>query len=225
MQLCHTRRVAHRDLKLPNILITEFPSVKVADFGFAAHCVDGRMRTFCGSPAYGAPEPLSMTEYDGERADLWSLGMILCDLVTKRWPWQLTNLVKIVAQIKAYQYTFPPHVSPPCQDLVRRLIALRPCDRLQFDLVFAHAWLRGMTAPAPRPRRAPQLPPRGPSVLQITQALGRDKAQRIVSPFAHAGMARSASRGLPTDPAPKRFAASLDRRGGPPDRVRTRRPH
>jgi serine/threonine protein kinase len=79
---CHSFGVAHRDLKPVDILISEFPSVKVADFGLCGFISEqGMMRTFCGSPCYCAPECLCRIQYDGRKSDMWSLGVILFAMV------------------------------------------------------------------------------------------------------------------------------------------------
>ena len=76
---CHSKGVAHRDLKPLNVLITTFPNIKVCDFGLCQY-FDGqnaRMKTSCGSPFYAAPECLQGKMYDGQLSDTWSLGVIL----------------------------------------------------------------------------------------------------------------------------------------------------
>jgi serine/threonine protein kinase len=185
LQLCHARKLAHRDLKLQNILITVFPTVKVADFGFASHVGDQKMKTFCGSPAYSAPECLNLKEYNGELADCWSLGVILYEMVTKRSPWQLSNIALMAQQIKACQYSFPTHLSPQCRDLISHLLTPIPFDRLRCEQILNHPWIRSVA------RRSgvgskPVLPPlttMGPSVLEWAQSLERKGERRIFSPF------------------------------------------
>ena len=79
-QLC----VMHRDLKPDNVLITEFSSAKLADFGVSRTKaqpgeVDAQM-TLVGTPLYAAPELMNGSPYD-ESADVYSFGMLLLDLV------------------------------------------------------------------------------------------------------------------------------------------------
>lgn len=54
----HKRKIAHRDLKLANILINDQYQLKLADFGFSKDYETGYMRSFCGTPLSMAPEIL-----------------------------------------------------------------------------------------------------------------------------------------------------------------------
>ncbi|OQS04418.1 kinase [Thraustotheca clavata] len=83
----HTHGYCHRDLKPENILYTpETSSVKVVDFGLCMkldrrHGSSKTLSDFCGSPGFFAPEILLQETYDGFKADVWSLGCILLELV------------------------------------------------------------------------------------------------------------------------------------------------
>ena len=63
----HMRGIAHRDVKLDNVLIEDKTNmIKIIDFGFAAFCQDGqKQKIFCGTPSYMAPELVRKHEYDG----------------------------------------------------------------------------------------------------------------------------------------------------------------
>ena len=61
---CHERRICHRDIKLENILIDGSEQVRLIDFGFSATCGE-RLRNFCGTPPYIAPEITAKQPYFG----------------------------------------------------------------------------------------------------------------------------------------------------------------
>lgn len=87
-QLClaikymHDNCIAHRDIKLENILLTN-KIVKLADFGFSTQFSTERpCQEWLGSPDYSAPEILRNEPYDPRKSDSWSLGVVLFALMT-----------------------------------------------------------------------------------------------------------------------------------------------
>ena len=73
----HSKNIAHRDIKLDNILLDGKGNVKIADFGVSRQIQpDQIMREQCGTPAYIAPEILRNRGYS-LNVDLWSAGVVL----------------------------------------------------------------------------------------------------------------------------------------------------
>lgn len=67
LTFCHTKLIAHRDLKLENLLLVRENCLKIGDFGFARKCDDPTMTyslTFCGSNAYISPEIIHLEPYN-----------------------------------------------------------------------------------------------------------------------------------------------------------------
>ena len=62
----HTMNIAHRDIKLQNIILDEDLNPKLIDFGFST-CIDPtqKMKIFCGTPSYMSPEVVQRREYRG----------------------------------------------------------------------------------------------------------------------------------------------------------------
>lgn len=91
--------IIHRDLKSLNILVTTSWRAKVADFGMTRFKGDGTM-TQCGSPLWMPPEMISNVAYDSS-ADVYSLGIILWELYTRRIPYRGSGLkpAKLVVKV------------------------------------------------------------------------------------------------------------------------------
>lgn len=90
----HRHRFCHRDLSLENVLLTKDGVVKVIDFGVCKQYKpkNETFRTkpgFVGKQGYCAPEVYTMKEYDGRKADAWSLGVILFLLLTGAPPYRV----------------------------------------------------------------------------------------------------------------------------------------
>jgi serine/threonine protein kinase len=181
IEFCHSRGVAHRDLKLQNVLITAFPSVKVTDFGLSGHFRARKLSTFCGSVCYTSPECLNLIQYDGELSDVWSLGVILYELVTGHSPWNTGNLPAMIAEIKSGHFTIPSSVNPACADLIRKLLKLKPSDRLKCSAILTHPWLK-LAARSPGRSLLPRLSHPQLSLLAVVESFDRPP-NALVSPF------------------------------------------
>ncbi|KAK7796463.1 hypothetical protein U0070_002099, partial [Myodes glareolus] len=139
---CHNAGIVHRDLKCENILLDDQGFLKLTDFGFA-NCMglkNSLLSTFCGSVAYTAPEILMSKKYNGEQADLWSLGIILHAMVSGKLPFKEHQPPRMLQLIRRGPI-FRPGLSPECWDLIRGLLQLHPCARLGLQQVAAHCWM------------------------------------------------------------------------------------
>lgn len=88
LDYCHSLRVMHRDIKPANIVIDDLGSVKLTDFGLSK-CLGptNLAQTFCGSPIYMSPEQCSAGERYSFSADVWSLGVVVYEIMALRSPW------------------------------------------------------------------------------------------------------------------------------------------
>ena len=106
---CHRHHVAHRDLKPENLLLlseSDDSTVKIADFGFAKKVYEkNSLTTQCGTPGYVAPEILEGTPYD-ERADMWSVGVILYILLGGYPPFIESTQRDLFRKIRKGEYEF-----------------------------------------------------------------------------------------------------------------------
>ncbi|KAL6998362.1 Serine/threonine-protein kinase ATG1c [Sarracenia purpurea var. burkii] len=148
LQILRENNLIHRDLKPQNLLLStndDNAVLKIADFGFARSLQPrGLAETLCGSPLYMAPEIMQLQKYDA-KADLWSVGAILFQLVTGKTPFTGNNQIQLLQNIvKSTELHFPPHkkdLSSDCIDLCRKLLRRNPVERLTFEEFFNHPFL------------------------------------------------------------------------------------
>ncbi|KAJ5092583.1 hypothetical protein NUU61_007453 [Penicillium alfredii] len=139
---CHRFNICHRDLKPENILLDGNHNVKLADFGMAALQPAGHwLNTSCGSPHYAAPEIIYGRKYRGDRADMWSCGIILYALLTGYLPFDGGDLANTLKLVKKGDYIIPSELSDESADLIQRILQKRPEDRISMQDIWLHPLL------------------------------------------------------------------------------------
>jgi len=145
---CHNHRVAHRDLKPENLLLLseeDDSAVKIADFGFAKIVkTPNSLTTQCGTPGYVAPEILEGNPYD-ERADMWSVGVILYILLGGYPPFIESTQRDLFRKIRKGEYEFHEEywgtVSTEAKDLISNLLTVDPKERLTAKKGMVNPWI------------------------------------------------------------------------------------
>lgn len=148
---CHGLGVCHRDLKPENLLLDEQGNLKISDFGLSALYVgdadgDGASRTellhtTCGTPNYVAPEVLADKGYEGKKADVWSIGVILYVLLAGFLPFDESTIVALFAKIQAADFTYPSWFSPEVRSLLDSILVADPKLRVTLTEVSNHPWV------------------------------------------------------------------------------------
>jgi serine/threonine-protein kinase len=158
-QLCaglaaaHEVGVLHRDIKPENLILEQTGNAKLMDFGIArpirrttpGHTEQG---TFVGTPNYSPPEQLAGEELD-QRADIYSSGVLMCEMFCGKLPFTGSNTLEIyMAQtqqqpIKPSEYW--PEIPPTLEAIILKCLQRKPTDRFASaaELSQALAQLRG----------------------------------------------------------------------------------
>jgi serine/threonine protein kinase len=136
LDYAHRKGIIHRDIKPANIILTTDGKVKITDFGIAKVASSNLTTTgqFLGTPNYMSPEQVSGAPVDG-RSDIFSLGVVLYELLTNRKPFQGDNLTAISYKIVHEDFTPPAELSseipPEFNQIVARAMAKDPWNRYQ----------------------------------------------------------------------------------------------
>jgi serine/threonine protein kinase len=165
----HAAGIVHRDLKPQNLFLTRsvtgMPKLKVLDFGVskASGMTTGgqgaltRTRSMLGSPLYMSPEQMRSAKDVDARADVWALGVVLFELLTRRWPFEAQNMpelcLKVVTEPPQSLLELRPEVPPGLAAIVERCLEKDPAAR--YADAGALAEVLDPFSPAVAPRRAP----------------------------------------------------------------------
>lgn len=146
VEFCHARGVYHRDLKPENLLLDDNGDLKVSDFGLSAVSdqirQDGLFHTFCGTPAYVAPEVLGRKGYDGAKVDIWSCGVILFVLMAGYLPFHDQNVMAMYRKIYRGEFRCPRWFSPDLTKLLTRLLDTNPRTRITIPEIMENKWFK-----------------------------------------------------------------------------------
>ena len=146
LKYAHDKNVVHRDIKPGNILISKAGEVKLVDFGIATTQEEDeksltRDGMTLGTPSYMSPEQISDTKSVDKRADIYSLGVMLYEMVTGKKPFPGGFTPETISRIQKGRYKpakkVNPRVSPTANTIIRRSMKPKPKRRFQdLDDVF-----------------------------------------------------------------------------------------
>ncbi len=158
LEYLHSRQIAHRDIKLENLLLDSSARLIIADLGSAARCrtADGHEIPFdagysVGSREYNAPEIIEGEDtYSGEKADIFAAGACLFVMIVGYPPFREAStrdqyFKRLTKKDKTDYWNIYKliHVSPEFKDLFERICEKSPGKRLGLHEAFAHPWMAG----------------------------------------------------------------------------------
>ena len=139
LKYAHDHGVIHRDIKPGNILISRNGDVKLADFGIASTEDDGESAltkegTMLGTPSYMPPEQFENSKNVDKRADIYSMGVMLYEMVTGKKPFPGNFAPDTIAAIQKGRFVQAKRINPDLPPVVSALIRkmIRPNPRKRF---------------------------------------------------------------------------------------------
>jgi len=146
---CHRDNIAHLDLKSKNLLLSsddDDTSVKLADFGFAQRVMyPNSLSRRCGTPFFVAPEIISRQPYD-QRADMWSVGVIIYLLLSGHLPFTGINANELFAEVLRGDVAFNQpewaNISTEAKILCKKLLDKDPETRMTAERCLSCSWLK-----------------------------------------------------------------------------------
>jgi eukaryotic-like serine/threonine-protein kinase len=137
LQFAHERNVVHRDIKPANLMLTADDTVKITDFGTAKILQFGTTQQTAhvmGTPSYMSPEQVKGRAVDG-RSDIFSLGVMLYEMVTGEKPFPGQNITTVIYKIVNEDPVPPrqidPSIHPGISSVVMRALQKEPEQRYQ----------------------------------------------------------------------------------------------
>ena len=142
LDAAHAKRVIHRDLKPSNIMLVKRADgserLKVVDFGIAKIISDttaSPVSKYVGTPVYASPEQFSLGEYIDRRADIYSLGVILYELLSGHLPYRVESIGDLIGRMAGDTppplRQFRPDAPLELDGLLKRMLARDPAERPQ----------------------------------------------------------------------------------------------
>ncbi|KAF8821000.1 hypothetical protein IE077_002579 [Cardiosporidium cionae] len=153
---CHSQWIAHRDLKLENLLFIETDvesTVKLIDFGLSkrfGRCMDQKMHSRVGTLYYTSPQVLAGS-YDHLQCDMWAAGVLLYMLLSGRPPFLGRNDAELISRIQNDSLSFHGEgwksISPLCKDFISLLLNRNATARLTAKNALQHPWFKMVLHP------------------------------------------------------------------------------
>jgi len=174
LSYCHSKGIAHRDIKPGNILLDESHRAKVADFGLSQKTIAGQLhKSFSGSCEYTAPEIFLRRPHDPMKGDVWALGVVFAIMATGSSPWKSDSLGGLRQLASTGNYKLSKSIHPMIADIISRMIVVNPDGRIKMEDIEKHP-LFSQQCP-----ESSQKVPRQVSKIELNSKIKWDQIERI----------------------------------------------
>ena len=140
----HLRRVAHRDLKLENVIVTNEDKIKIIDFGWSVIVPSGKFRkSFSGTVSCMAPEILFRQKYSIE-VDIWSFGIMLFESIFNK-PLFLGSAESVRKDIQSFNFDIDSldfDLDSSLKDLLKGCLEIDSSKRFSIEEIMNHSFFK-----------------------------------------------------------------------------------
>ena len=149
---CHMMGIIHRDIKPENIFLSSNDQIKLGDFGWAIE--SSNSREICGTLEYMAPEVISRDKDHDYKIDIWSLGILLYEMLFGYSPFyedededddnKDNKDEELMNRIKYDKIRYPEmiNISVEARDLIDRMLDKNPKKRIDWNDLLTHSWVK-----------------------------------------------------------------------------------
>ncbi|CAM9553372.1 unnamed protein product, partial [Heterosigma akashiwo] len=145
VEYCHARRGHHLNLRPDSLLLDKDGNLKILYFRLSALCSnesdEGLLQNTSGTPNYVAPEVLTGRGYDGQKADLWTCGVILYALLAGFLPFDESSQSRLFKKITAADFSYPPWFSQEVRRLLGQIMTSGVGSRLAILQMKEDPWI------------------------------------------------------------------------------------
>mmetsp|Transcript_11724 Transcript_11724/g.10357 ORF Transcript_11724/g.10357 Transcript_11724/m.10357 type:complete len:259 (+) Transcript_11724:174-950(+) len=133
----HSHNIIYRDLKLDNLMIGSDGHIKLVDFGFAKILNKNKAKTHCGTIDYLSPELIRGVGSD-LRSDIWSLGVLLCEMIGGFTPFRSPDPNTLYDNILNCKINWPRNIDKISKDLILNILVVEPEMRYGLEEIKQH---------------------------------------------------------------------------------------
>lgn len=139
----HRKDIVHCDLKLENIVLNR-DKVRLVDFGFARKNAHKESDIICGTPNYMSPELIKREKHWPKPADVWSLGILLFYMISKKFPFTGKKETDLMLSILQTEPNYELINHPDARKLLQAILRKNPFERITVHKILHSDFLRGV---------------------------------------------------------------------------------